>query len=232
MLDIKNFKLVALSDLVHHEALLQQYWALVMAAHNTYQLEDQFVKGDIDLGDDYVFEEDVMKCDTPLLRTHCHSNSLEQFLQDCQRKDDYQRVNDPDYLCLRSVLVPQDGSAVLGRAELWSSIERSSGVRTAAGFDYIHPDFRGQGLGHVIFAHRLNQARECGVQEIRIFIKDNNIPSMRRFQKFEARGCVYDHKFVRNKTIGWIKPVYNLEQAYGILTVPTQIPEPSMEPAF
>lgn len=217
MLNVNDFKLVSLEALVHDEALFKSYLALIEAVGEIYDIENLNVSGEIDLGDDYVWEDQVMDGEIGFWRSWPCEKTAQNFLKWFDDKEKLKRSFNDGHQCKGSILVRiSDPSKVLGRAELWSGLEDET--RLGAGYDCIHPDYRGQGLGRVIYAHRLVQAHEEGVQEMRVNIKDDNESSLRRFQKFEARGYAYDYKFVRNKTIAWIKPDFTLNEAYAVLT--------------
>lgn len=229
MLDVNDFKLVSLEALVHDEELFRSYLEFIEAIGGIYDIEHAFMLGEIDLGDDYVWEDQVMDKEVKFWKGNQFTKTAENFLKWTRSEWGYWPEHETEdvYALNASVLVENGSSLVLGRANLYSGLDRDRW--TGMGFDCIHPDYRGEGLGRVIFAHRLNQAREKGVEEMYIKIKNDNQASRRRFQKFERRGCAYNYKFLRDKTLAWIKPEFTLEEAYNILITPLVPESPAIE---
>lgn len=220
MHDVNDFKLVSLAALVHDEALFRSYKDFIVALSEINAIERLNVSGEIDLGDDYVWEDTVLEDEVNFWEKDYYVKTPENFLVWASSRAGYgsrdERDTDATYIMSADILVKKGENVVLGRSVLQAGLDR--GVWCGTGRDCIHPDYRGQGLGRVIYALRLNQAREMGVEEMRVNVKDNNQGSVRRIEKFRELGLLYNYKFTRDRTIAWLKPVFTAESAYAILT--------------
>ncbi len=229
MLDVNDYKLVPLDALVHDEALFQSYKDFIEAVGQIYAIEDLFVCGEIDLGDDYGWEHHVLDSEVRFWNSKHYSKTAENFLRWTHFDMGYwpERETKDVYALNMHVLVKAGTRTVLGRSQLYSGLDR--GVWTGMGFDCIHPDYREEGLGRVILAHRLNLAREIGIEEFRTNVKKENAASLRRVDKFNALGLTYNHKYLRDNNIAWVKPTFTLDEAYEILCA-KGAPEASLAP--
>ncbi|MFP4313339.1 MAG: GNAT family N-acetyltransferase [Alphaproteobacteria bacterium] len=220
---MNDFKLVPLEALVHDEALFNNYLEMLKSVHEIYQVEDLNVQGEIDLGDDYQWEEQVLFKESAFWFSHGKPD-VEGFIRWVNSKDGYwsrYESDTPDTFKLFSdVLIDNNSEDVLGRSQLFCGLDQGRWV--AMGFDCIHPDHRGQGLGRVILAHRLNRARQAGMDEIKLNAKTQNLGSIKRMDKLEQAGLSLRHKFAGHSSwrreIAWYSLPENLEQAYDILT--------------
>ena len=224
MLNVNDFKLVLLSELVHDEALLKSYLGFIEAIDEVYAIEDLEFSGEIDLGADYMFEGRLLDKECLFWRGGNKEKTPQNFLRWVNSVEGYwSRYEDdtPDTFKLcADVLISVANRNVLGRSNLFAGLQ--GGKWLGSGFDCIHPDFRDLGLGRVILAHRLNQAREIGVDEMKLNVNCLNMGSAKRLEKLEAAGLSLRTRFSgrakHKRQITWITLPNTLEAAYKILT--------------
>ena len=235
MLNVNDYKLVSLDALVHDEALFESYSDFVEAVAEIYEIESLSAQGEIVLGEGYVGEDPVLLQETRFWNKQATRPSAENFLLWSESKAGYWSMGgDPNstYQVQTNILIKQDEPRVLGRSNLYAELK--DGVRTGMGFDCIHPDLRGQGLGRVILAHRIAQAAECGVDKMKLNIAQDNTASLRRLWKLKAGGLVKNvelenprAEITQDREIAWINPQISLDRVYDALTAPLErVPEP------
>ena len=149
MLNVNDFKLVPLEALVHDEALFKSYLDFIAAVSEIYDIEELNVQGEIDLGDDYIWEDQVMASETRYWK-RARTPDVSAFYDWSKSKAGYWSPYDSDtdatYKVRTNVLVNrEEPNRVLGRSNLYSGLDKTRW--TGMGFDCIHPDKRGGGLG-------------------------------------------------------------------------------------
>lgn len=235
MLNVNEYKLIPLSELVHDEALFESYCDFVETVAEIYEIENLGMQGEIVLGEGYVCEDTVLQQETRFWNKQAMRPSAEGFLLWSKSKAGYWSMcDDPNstYKVETNILIKHGEPKVLGRSNLYSDLK--GGVRIGMGFDCVHPDLRGQGLGRVILAHRIAQAAECGVNKMKLNIAQDNMASLRRLWKLNAGGLVQNvelenprAEITRDREVAWINPQTNLDRIYDVLTTPLQrTPEP------
>lgn len=226
MLNVNDFKLVPLEALVHDEALFKSYLEFITAVGEIYDIEHENMLGEIDLGDDYIWEDQVLFKEVGFWLESQTQPTITQFLDWVSTRNGYWSPYESDtpetFKLFSDLLVRNSDGAVLGRAQQYSGLDKGKWI--SMGFDCIHPDHRREGLGRVIMAHRLNRAKENGIDEIKLNSKTCNMGSMRRMQKLEEAGLSLREKFAGRSSwerkIVWFSLPENLDQAYEILTAP------------
>ena len=77
------------------------------------------------------------------------------------------------------VIVAEVNDRVVGWASLDPWSPRGAYARTAEASDYVHRDFRGQGLGRSLLAAVIERARDAGLGVVLARIAEANEPSVR-----------------------------------------------------
>jgi predicted acetyltransferase len=129
----------------------------------------------------------------------------------------YERDTDETYKFYACAMIDRSTGTIVGRCNLLTGLDK--GQWTGMGFDCIRPSYRGQGLGHIIMAHRLDLARQVGLDKVKLNVSEENIASLKRVERLEDAGLMFDFNVsARGRYIAWIKPTLGLEDVYAILT--------------
>lgn len=219
MLRVNDYKLISLSALVHDEAQFKAYRAFINAVLEIYERDRERIASP-DFNRNMRFEESVLKQEVDFWCKYGAFKQPESFLKWMNSRHGfgsrYESGTDETYFYSADMLMDCRNGDLVGRSNLLAGLDK--GTWTGMGGDCIHPDYRGWGLGHVIMAHRLNQARERGVECMKLNVAEGNVPSLRRLERLDDAGLMMDHKYVHGRVIAWIEPKLTLDQAYAVLT--------------
>lgn len=216
---VNDFKLVSLSALVHDEAQFKAYRAFINRVGEVYDADTAKIMRN-DFNDAVILEHRVMEKEVAFWRDYGALVQPADFLKWADSKHGfgsrYESDTSETYYYSADMLVNNNTGALVGRSTLFAGID--GGIWTGMGYDCIHPDHRGQGLGRIILAHRLDQARHMGIDKMKLNVRESNLSSLRRLEKLDAAGLLSNHRHVHGHIIAWIEPKLTLAQAYGILS--------------
>lgn len=218
MLCVNDFKLVSLSAIVHDEAQFRDYRLFINDVQRGYDADTARMLSDT-FDRAVTFEERVLEKEVGFWRKYGDFKQPETFVTWMDSPHGYGSRYESDtretYFYSADMLMDCKTGTFVGRSNLFAGIDK--GIWTGMGGDCIHPDYRGRGLGRMIMAHRLDQARRLGIEHMKLNVGEGNIPSMRRFERLESAGLLSNYKFVRGRVIAWIEPKLTLDQAYHVL---------------
>ncbi|MFN3700096.1 MAG: GNAT family N-acetyltransferase [Alphaproteobacteria bacterium] len=222
MPDCNDYTLISLQELVYDEALFADYRAFIREIEDIYALQERIMTSNDAYPDDFVFEVEVMNAEVMYWRSVESSQEQLQDFFDWMKSmhgfgSHYESDTDETYKFYACAMIDKSSGTVVGRCNLHTELDK--GQWTGMGFDCIRPSYRGQGLGHVIMAHRLDLARQVEVDKVKLNVSEENIASLKRVERLEDAGLMFDFNVsARGRYIAWIKPTLNLEDVYAILT--------------